>query len=212
MPHGISCPSFLRRVRRNRKRRLAEDTASRRSWEDSPVQALAHSWPWPCHSRSAKTARPRPRGDPPASLQPAMAGCDAEHQPGPIGYAELYIEVTGARASNAFLEARVPIEWGPEVYSYGRREFAIRDPDRDLIISTEVIEEPPATSEPEMRWRSWMKRCPAGSGSCDDEPPPLKRALDRRRRSRQFPVSANARTRGGGEAVWAPPRTTGAAP
>jgi hypothetical protein len=72
-----------------------------------------------------------------------------EQQPGPIGYVELYIEVIDARALHVLLEPNVPIEWGPEVYSYGRREFAIRDPDRYVIIFTEPTDDPPTTSEPE---------------------------------------------------------------
>ena len=72
-----------------------------------------------------------------------------EHQPGPIGYAELYIEVTGVVALHTALKPRVPIDWGPEVYAYGRREFAIRDPDGYLIIFTEPTDAPPTTSEPE---------------------------------------------------------------
>jgi hypothetical protein len=35
------------------------------------------------------------------------------------------------------LEGRVPIEWGPEVFSYGRREFAFRDPDGHLLVCSE---------------------------------------------------------------------------
>jgi hypothetical protein len=42
----------------------------------------------------------------------------------------------------------VPIEWGPEVYSYGRREFAVRDPDGYLVIFTEPTDEAPTTTEP----------------------------------------------------------------
>ncbi len=71
-----------------------------------------------------------------------------EHRPGVIGYAELYIEVPDARALHATLQGQVPIEWGPEVYSYGRREFAIRDPDSYLLIFSEPTEEPPTTAEP----------------------------------------------------------------
>jgi hypothetical protein len=37
----------------------------------------------------------------------------------------------------------------PEIYSSGRREFAIRDPDRYLIIFTEPTDEPTTTREPE---------------------------------------------------------------
>lgn len=72
-----------------------------------------------------------------------------EHQPGPIGYAELYIEVAGARDLHAALSRALTIEWGPEVYSYGRLEFAIRDPDGYLIIFTEPTDQLPTTVEPE---------------------------------------------------------------
>lgn len=71
-----------------------------------------------------------------------------ENRPGPIGYAELYIQVTDARGLHASLKGRLPIEWGPEVYSYGRREFALRDPDGYLIIFTEPTEDRPTTGEP----------------------------------------------------------------
>jgi hypothetical protein len=27
------------------------------------------------------------------------------------------------------LQGKVAVEWGPEVYFYGRRKFAVRDPD-----------------------------------------------------------------------------------
>lgn len=72
-----------------------------------------------------------------------------EQRPGPIGYAELYIEVNNVVALHRSLAGRVPIEWGPEVYSYGRREFALRDPDEYLLIFTEPTDEPPSTTEPE---------------------------------------------------------------
>jgi catechol 2,3-dioxygenase-like lactoylglutathione lyase family enzyme len=71
-----------------------------------------------------------------------------EHQPGPPGYAELYIEAEGVVPLHEQLKERVAIEWGPEVYSYGRREFAIRDPDGHLVIFTEETTEPPTTHEP----------------------------------------------------------------
>ncbi|MFI5174256.1 MAG: VOC family protein [Terriglobia bacterium] len=65
-----------------------------------------------------------------------------------IGYAELYLETTKVQSLHAVLKGRLPIEWGPEVYSYGRREFAVRDPDGYLIIFTEETSDPPTTSEP----------------------------------------------------------------
>ena len=39
------------------------------------------------------------------------------------------------------LAPHAEIEWGPNVYSYGRREFAIFDPDLHRIIFSEVVEE-----------------------------------------------------------------------
>lgn len=77
----------------------------------------------------------------------------AEGRPGPIGYAELYIEVDDAAALHRSLADRVSMEWGPEVYSYGRREFAVRDPDGYLVIFTESTNEAPTTIEPDDRDR-----------------------------------------------------------
>ncbi len=71
-----------------------------------------------------------------------------EHQPGPPGYAELYIAVAGVSELHQQLAARVPIEWGPEVYSYGRREFAVVDPNGYLLIFTEETSDSPETQEP----------------------------------------------------------------
>lgn len=70
------------------------------------------------------------------------------HGPATIGYAEIYIEATDVQDLHNALRYRVPVEWGPEVYSYGRREFAIRDPDGYLVIFTEPTDDPPTTSEP----------------------------------------------------------------
>jgi catechol 2,3-dioxygenase-like lactoylglutathione lyase family enzyme len=60
-----------------------------------------------------------------------------------IGSADLYLAVDDVRALHEMLKDRVPIEWGPEVYFYGRREFAIRDPDGYLLIFTEPTDDPP---------------------------------------------------------------------
>ncbi len=65
-----------------------------------------------------------------------------------IGYAELYIEVDSAQELHAAWKERVKVEWGPEVYSYGRREFAVRDPDSYLVIFTEPTEDPVSADEP----------------------------------------------------------------
>ncbi len=72
-----------------------------------------------------------------------------EHRPDVGGYAELYVEVADMAPLIALIGTRVPIEWGPEVYSYGRREFAIRDPDSYLIVFTEPTDDPPTTAEPD---------------------------------------------------------------
>ncbi len=53
-----------------------------------------------------------------------------------------YLEVDDAFALHRKIRRRVKIEWGPEVYSYGRREFAIRDPEGYLIIFTEKTDDP----------------------------------------------------------------------
>lgn len=72
-----------------------------------------------------------------------------EHRPDRQGYAELYIEVDGVRELHAQIVTQVLVEWGPEVYSYGRREFAVNDPDGVLVIFTEETDDPPTTHEPE---------------------------------------------------------------
>ena len=41
------------------------------------------------------------------------------------------------------LSGRLPIQLGPEVYWYGRREFAVRDPDGYLLIFSERTSDPP---------------------------------------------------------------------
>lgn len=69
-------------------------------------------------------------------------------RPGKIGGAELYIRVPDAGSLHADLKGKCAIEWGPEVYSYGCREFALRDPDGYLIIFSEPTDDPPTTIEP----------------------------------------------------------------
>jgi catechol 2,3-dioxygenase-like lactoylglutathione lyase family enzyme len=56
---------------------------------------------------------------------------------------ELYIEVESVVRWHGAVKDKVTIEWGPEVYSYGRREFAFRDPDGNLVILTERTLDPP---------------------------------------------------------------------
>lgn len=62
--------------------------------------------------------------------------------PGKEWAAELYFEVSGVDSLHAALRQTVTIEWGPEVYPYGCRESAFRDPDGYLIILSEPTDDP----------------------------------------------------------------------
>ena len=55
----------------------------------------------------------------------------------------LYLDVDDALALHAELQRTATIEWGPLVYFYQRREFALRDPDGHLIIVSEATNDPP---------------------------------------------------------------------
>lgn len=69
-------------------------------------------------------------------------------QPGEaVGQVTLALNVTDARAVHAALKDRVTVEWGPQVYWYGRREFAFRDPDGYLIIISEATSDPPEADQ-----------------------------------------------------------------
>lgn len=58
----------------------------------------------------------------------------------------LHITVAEVRAVLNHLGNRVQIEWGPEVYSYGWREFAIRDCNGVMLIFSEETSDPPTCS------------------------------------------------------------------
>jgi catechol 2,3-dioxygenase-like lactoylglutathione lyase family enzyme len=47
--------------------------------------------------------------------------------PAPSLSGQLWIDVDDVMALHANIAGKVPIEWGPEVYDYGRLEFAIKD-------------------------------------------------------------------------------------
>jgi len=64
-----------------------------------------------------------------------------------IGNTELYLAVEDVRALYVEIRDEVFIEWGPEVFFYGRREFAIRDPDGYLLIFTEPTDDLPTCLE-----------------------------------------------------------------
>ncbi|HVY88719.1 MAG TPA: VOC family protein [Hyphomonadaceae bacterium] len=57
----------------------------------------------------------------------------------PVGHVTISLNVDDAMAIHQAIASKVAIEWGPEVYWYGRREFSFRDPDGyALIISAET--------------------------------------------------------------------------
>jgi catechol 2,3-dioxygenase-like lactoylglutathione lyase family enzyme len=64
------------------------------------------------------------------------------------GEGVINIETSDVRELHAALDGQVPVEWGPEVYTYGRREFAVRDPSGYLVIFTEETRDDPADDEP----------------------------------------------------------------
>ncbi len=61
----------------------------------------------------------------------------------PVDHCTLSFDVSDARTSHAGLVGLAADEWGPEVYWYGRREFAIRDPSGYLIIFSESTSDQP---------------------------------------------------------------------
>ena len=58
-------------------------------------------------------------------------------EPGLSG--QLWIDVDDVMALHAKLAGKVSMEWGPEVYGYGRREFAIKDPNGYLLAFSQRI-------------------------------------------------------------------------
>ena len=55
----------------------------------------------------------------------------------------LWIHVADAAAEHERIKDRASIEWGPEVYWYGSREFAVLDPDGHRIIFSSPTQDPP---------------------------------------------------------------------
>jgi catechol 2,3-dioxygenase-like lactoylglutathione lyase family enzyme len=69
-----------------------------------------------------------------------VPGCEPKSRESTCGF---YLEVADVLAAHEAIRNHAQVEWGPEVYFYGRREFAIRDPDGYLIIFTEKTDDPP---------------------------------------------------------------------
>lgn len=59
----------------------------------------------------------------------------------------LYLDVHDVGALHRQFAASIPIEWGPEVFFYGRREFAVRDVDGNLLVFSEETTDPPTNRE-----------------------------------------------------------------
>jgi catechol 2,3-dioxygenase-like lactoylglutathione lyase family enzyme len=59
-----------------------------------------------------------------------------------VGSCTLCFDVIDAASLHSRIKEKVPIEWGPEVYFYHRREFAFRDPDGHTVIVSEVTNDP----------------------------------------------------------------------
>ncbi len=71
-----------------------------------------------------------------------------EHRPAKsTGHCDFSIQVEDVQGLHAALKDQLPIEWGPEVYFYGRREFAVLDPDGYMVIFTEPTDDPPTCPE-----------------------------------------------------------------
>ena len=76
-----------------------------------------------------------------------IGGIDAQKSPDHRPSCTLFFDVTDVLALHGQLKRVVEIEWGPEVYFYHRREFAIRDPDGHLIILSEETDDPVTAEE-----------------------------------------------------------------
>lgn len=63
------------------------------------------------------------------------------------GQATVWIQVADAAAEHERVKVHAAIEWGPEVYWYGCREFAVLDPDGHRIIFSSPTSEPPTCSD-----------------------------------------------------------------
>ncbi|MCA9739476.1 MAG: VOC family protein [Gemmatimonadota bacterium] len=65
------------------------------------------------------------------------------HDGRPVFTGDLRFDVEDVRGLHEHVEPLALPEWGPEVYPYGRREFAVRDPDGYLLIFSEPTSDPP---------------------------------------------------------------------
>lgn len=72
----------------------------------------------------------------------AFETTDFDGRAQPVMTGSLRVETTDVAGLHAEFVARgVAIEWGPEVYPYGRREFAVLDPEGYRLIFTEPTDD-----------------------------------------------------------------------
>lgn len=65
----------------------------------------------------------------------------------PIMTGQLRIDAVGVMAVFERVRPHAVIEWGPEVYHYGRREFSMKDPNGYSLIFSEPTSDPPTCVE-----------------------------------------------------------------
>jgi catechol 2,3-dioxygenase-like lactoylglutathione lyase family enzyme len=79
------------------------------------------------------------------SLALQLVTADQDHPSGPL---TIWIHIDDAVSEHERVRALATIEWGPEVYWYGCREFSVLDPDgHHLIFSSPSSEEPTCSNE-----------------------------------------------------------------
>lgn len=60
---------------------------------------------------------------------------------------QIHIEVDDVAAIHAAIRDHAKILWGPEVFSYGRREFSCQDPNGYALVFSERTNDPPSCSD-----------------------------------------------------------------
>jgi uncharacterized glyoxalase superfamily protein PhnB len=76
-----------------------------------------------------------------------VGGIDARRAATAASTSTFWIDVVDVNGLHGQLRGRTEIEWGPEVFFYGRREFAVRDPDGNLLVFSEETRDPPTCRE-----------------------------------------------------------------
>ena len=69
------------------------------------------------------------------------------HPGQPTAQTTVWIQVADAATEHERVKVHATIEWGPEVYWYGSREFAVLDPDGHRMIFSSPTHDPPTCSE-----------------------------------------------------------------